>query len=71
MAVTMPIEAIEERARTADPRRALLTVLLAVPFVLGWLTRKAWMAAAYVWSAVVAGWQEAGRPRAVEGGTET
>lgn len=64
MALTMPIDRIEERARKADPRRAALTVLLLVPFVLGWAARKTWMALVYVWSAVVAGWQEAARPRA-------
>jgi len=70
VAVTVPIERIEERARSADPRRVLLTVLLFVPFALGWLARKVWMALVYVWSAVVAGWQEAARPRAGEGGAE-
>lgn len=59
MALTLPIERIEERARAADPRRVLLTVLLAVPFVLGWLAGRAWLALAYVWSAVIAGWQAA------------
>lgn len=67
MALTVPIEAIEARAATADPRKAILTVLLFIPFMLGWLLRKAWMALVYLWSAAAAGWQEAGRPRAAEG----
>jgi hypothetical protein len=70
LTLQVPVEAIEARARQADPRRALLAVLLLVPFALGWVARWAWMAAVYVWSAVVAGWQEAGRPRPAEGGAE-
>ena len=70
MALTVPIEAIESRAREADPRLALLRVLLFVPFVLGWLARKTWMTLVYASSAVVAGWQEAGRPPTAEGGPD-
>ncbi|GAB1823564.1 hypothetical protein [Herbidospora sp. RD11066] len=70
MALSIPLEEIEERARTADPRKALLTALLLVPFALGWTVRRAWMALVYLWSAIVAGWQEAARPRAAEDGAE-
>lgn len=68
MALTVPLDQIEAKAREADPRRALLAALLTVPFVLGWLARRTWMALVYLGSAVVAGWQEAGRPGASEGG---
>lgn len=67
MALTVPIERIEERAVKADPRRALLAALLFLPFALGWLARKTWMALVYLWSALAAGWQEAGQPRVAEG----
>lgn len=70
MALIVPIEAIEKRAQEADPRRAVLTFVLAIPFLLGWIVRKAWMALVYVWSAVAAGWQDAGRPSAPEGSAE-
>lgn len=67
MALTVPIEAIEARAQEADPRTAILTLLLFFPFALGWTIRKAWMSLVYVWSAVAAGWQVAGRPATPEG----
>ncbi|MER7126758.1 hypothetical protein [Micrococcus luteus] len=67
MALSVPLERIEQQARQADPRRAALAVVLFLPFLAGWIVRKAWMSLVYLWSAVVAGWHEAGRPRA-EGG---
>ncbi|MEV4096957.1 hypothetical protein [Streptosporangium saharense] len=70
MALSIPVERIERQAREADPRRAVLTALLFVPFALGWLARRAWMGLVYLWSAVVAGWQEAARPHVVEGGSD-
>ncbi len=70
MALSIPLERIEEQARTADPRRALLTAVLLLPFALGWTARRAWMALVYLWSAIVAGWQDAARPRAAEDGSE-
>ena len=71
MALTVPIEAIEQRAVKADPRRALLKVLLLIPFMLGWLARKTVLTVSYTWSAVVTGWREAGRPHTSEDGSET
>ncbi len=71
MALSIPLDRIEEQARTADPRTALLTAVLLIPFVLGWTARKAWMILVYLSSAVVAGWQDAARPRAAaEDGSE-
>lgn len=70
MALTVPLERIESRARASDPRKALLTVLLFVPFAVGWLARKCWMAAVYTYSAIVAGWQDAGRQRDTGGAHE-
>lgn len=70
MALSIPLDQIEERARTSDPRKALLTAVLFIPFVLGWTVRKAWMALVYLWSAVVAGWQDAARPRATGGDSD-
>lgn len=70
MALTVPLQRIEERAVKADPRKALLTALLFIPFTLGWIVRKAWMALVYMWSAVVAGWHEAAAPRDAPGGID-
>lgn len=70
MALTVPLERIEEKAVKADPRRAVLVVLLFLPFLIGWIARKIVLALAYAWSSVVAGWQEAARPRAEDGSGE-
>ncbi|MFI6883379.1 hypothetical protein [Streptosporangium canum] len=63
VSLTIPVERIDAEARQLDPRRALLTIVLAVPFLLGWVARKTWMVLAWLWTAVLIGWQEAGRPR--------
>lgn len=70
MALTVPVEAIEERAAKADPRRALLAALLLPFFVAGWVARKTWMACVFAWSAVAAGWQDAARPAVAEGDSD-
>lgn len=59
----IPLDRIEHRARHARPGRAVLTVIAAVLFGLGWLTCKAfaaaWLALAWCGSAVIEGWQSA------------
>ena len=59
----IPLDRIERRARHARPGRAVLVVIAAVLFGVGWLAYKAWSAAwfALAWggSAVVEGWQQA------------
>ncbi|GAA4221506.1 hypothetical protein FHR32_005117 [Streptosporangium album] len=66
----IPLERINAEARTLDPAKTLVllarlvgTVLLAIPYALGWTLRKAWMGVALLWTAAVVGWQEAGRSR--------
>lgn len=63
VAERVPLDRIERRARQARPGRAILTVLAAVLFGLGWLAFKAcavaWLAAAWCGSAVIEGWQQA------------
>jgi hypothetical protein len=68
--LAIPVERINTEARQLDPATVALTVLLFVPFVLGWTTRKVWMVLAWLWTAVVVGWQEAGRPRQAEAGAD-
>lgn len=58
--LTIPVERIEQRARQARPGKALLTLLVTVPFAVGWAARKVWLGAAFMWLAVGTGWREAG-----------
>lgn len=71
--LTIPLERIDAEARKLDPQKALValvrllgTLLLAVPYVLGWALRKAWLGLTLLWTAAVVGWQEAGTPRTTE-----
>lgn len=68
--LTIPLERIDAEARKLDPQKALAalarllgTLLLAVPYVLGWTLRKAWLGLTLLWTAAVLGWQEAGAPQ--------
>lgn len=79
MALTIPVGRIEAeaQARQLDARQALLavvrllwTVVLAVPYVLGWTLRKLWLGLAMLGTAAVVGWREAARPRSAEGGAD-
>jgi uncharacterized membrane protein YedE/YeeE len=59
----VPLDRIDARARQARPGRAVLTVIAAVLFGLGWLAYKAcalsWLAVAWCGAAVAEGWQSA------------
>jgi uncharacterized membrane protein YedE/YeeE len=63
IAERVPLDRIEHRARQARPGRAVLAVIAAVLFGVGWLVCKAcaaaWFAAAWCGSAVIEGWQSA------------
>lgn len=54
---------VREEARRIDPATALLTVLLVLPFVLGWLAgalvRAVWAVVATVWAALAVGFRTA------------
>ncbi len=76
MVLTVPIEEIhaEAQARRVDVRqmlvravRAVWTFVLAVPYLLGWVTRKVTLGVTMLGMAVVLGWREAGRSRAKDG----
>lgn len=59
---------ITEQARQVNFTRAFLTALAAVLYAAGWTTRKVfvvlWLVAAWSWTAVRLGWQEAApKPR--------
>jgi hypothetical protein len=48
---------VSDRAHTARPGRALLTLLALVPFLLGWLAGATVTASTWIWAAVIVGWQ--------------
>lgn len=54
---------VRAEARSIDPVKALLTLLMVVPFVLGWLAaqtvRAAWVVLSWLWAAAVVGWRTA------------
>lgn len=53
----VPVEAITARAADVDVARLLLS-LLALPFILiGWTVRAVFVALAWMWAAVLIGWQ--------------
>jgi uncharacterized membrane protein YedE/YeeE len=70
VAERIPLDRIEQRARSARPGRTVLVVIASVLFAVGWLACKvcsvAWLALAFSGSAVAEGWQSArtaNRPR--------
>jgi hypothetical protein len=58
------VERIDTQARQLQPREVALSLLFAVPFLLGWIAARTvgavWMVVAWTWSAGLAGWQHAG-----------
>lgn len=56
-------EQVREESRQLDPVKVVLTLLMVVPFVLGWtvgkLCRGVWLVLAWTWTAAVVGWRTA------------
>lgn len=52
-------EAIRKEARQLDPVKVLITLLLVVPFVLGWTARFVWVVVSLLWTGCVYGWRSA------------
>lgn len=67
MALTVPVGRIQTEARQLDPVKVLLTLIAVIPFALGWVAGKTWMAFAWLLVAVRVGWQQARDPGAEEG----
>ena len=63
----LPLDEITAQAREVHFGRALLTVIAAVFYALGWAAGRFFFAAAWSWTAVRLGWQ-AGRQAGVTGG---
>ncbi len=59
----LDIGRISEEAQRVNFTRGLLTLIAAVLYAAGWITRKVfvarWLVAAWSWTAVRLGWQEA------------
>jgi hypothetical protein len=74
--LTIPVERISEKARRkVDVRgglrravRLLATILLGIPYVLGWSARTLWLGLTMLWVATAEGWRDAGRARPAKGG---
>jgi hypothetical protein len=54
---------VREESRRLDPVKVALTLVMVVPFVLGWTAAKvvqlAWKVLAVLWTAAVVGWRTA------------
>jgi hypothetical protein len=77
MALTIPVEEISAEARQVDVRKALFaaarllwTLVLAVPYALGWTLRKVWLGLVMLRTALVIGWREAGRTSTAKDGED-
>lgn len=42
-----------------DPMKVFLTLLLVIPFVIGWSARVVWVLIALLWTGVALGWKTA------------
>lgn len=72
---SIPLERISGRARQADVRKALLwivrlagTVLIAIPYLIGWTLSMVWLGVTMLWVAAGEGWRDA---RRAKGGVQT
>ncbi|HVQ96124.1 MAG TPA: hypothetical protein VMU51_34205 [Mycobacteriales bacterium] len=70
--VDRTVSQIEEEAARLDPVRVVLTLLAVVPFVVGWLVRKAtvaaWVVLSWAWTAALVGWRLAAPAKPEAGG---
>ena len=58
----VPLERVEAEARQVNLGRALLTVLVGVFWLVGWLAGKATLGVAFAWAAAKVGYAEARQP---------
>lgn len=63
------LDHVNARSRQYQLGRALATLAMTIPFLLGWLVHKTvmviWLTVAWLWAAVVVGWESAstGNPK--------
>lgn len=60
-------ERVRRESARIDPGMALLSALMLVPFVLGWLVGAVWTVVAIAWAAVAEGFRSGARRPTVEG----
>lgn len=57
------VDQVRDQARDYDPRRAALTVVALLPFVVGWLVgiafQTVWVMLAWAWAATMVGFRSA------------
>lgn len=57
---------IRSRRAEIDPLRVLQVLLIALPWLLGWVARKvaivSWVVLSFLWVALVVGWAAGGPP---------
>lgn len=53
------VDQVRREAAQLDPLKVLVTLLLIVPFVLGYAVRLAWVVLALLWTGSVIGWRTA------------
>lgn len=62
-AFSMYVDQVRDQARGYDPRRAALTVVALLPFLLGWLVgivfQTLWVVVAWAWAAGAVGFRSA------------
>jgi hypothetical protein len=58
----VPLDRVQAEARQVNLGRALLTLLVGVFWLLGWLAGKATLAAGFAWAAVKIGFTDARTP---------
>lgn len=61
--LTIPVEKIDAEARKLDPAKAIATVVMLIPFLIGWFLGKVWLVLTWMWAAGLVGWREARAPR--------
>ena len=61
------VEAARRERAKLDPATVALTLLMVVPFVIGWVVRKIvavfWLVGSWLWTSAVVGWRAAAPKR--------
>ena len=63
MRLSLPLERIETEANKVDGKKLLLLLVIAIPFVLGWLAAKVWLLVCWLIASIKIGWIEGTKPR--------
>lgn len=59
------VEAVRAEAKQLDPAKVALTLLMVLPFVIGFVAKKTvgvvWLVVSWLWTAALVGWRAAGK----------